>query len=167
MVVIQIIKIFFVRYSSFVSSCHLFLISSASVRSLPFLSFIMSILAWHVPLISPIFSEISRLSHSIVFLYFFALFIEEHLLISPCFSETAFSWVYLSLFPLPFASLLSLAICKASSDSHFAFLRFFFFGMAFVTASYTVLWTSIHSSSGTLSTGSNPLNLFVTSTVYS
>ena len=35
--------------------CHLFLIYSASVRSLPFLSFIMSILAWNVPLISPIF----------------------------------------------------------------------------------------------------------------
>ena len=59
MVVIQIIKIVFVRYSSFVSSCHLFLISSASVRSLPFLS-IMPILAWHVPLISPIFSKRSR-----------------------------------------------------------------------------------------------------------
>ena len=33
-------------------SCHLFLISSASDRSLSFLSFIMPILAWNVPLIS-------------------------------------------------------------------------------------------------------------------
>ena len=32
-------------YSSFVYSCHLFLISSASVRSIPFLSFIVSIFA--------------------------------------------------------------------------------------------------------------------------
>ena len=33
-------------------SCHLFLISSASVRSLRFLSFTMPIFAWSVPLIS-------------------------------------------------------------------------------------------------------------------
>ena len=43
-------------------SCHVFLISSASVRSLPFLSFIMPVLAWNVPLISPIF-----LKRSLVF----------------------------------------------------------------------------------------------------
>ena len=30
--------------------------------------------------------------------------------------NSAFSWVYLSLSPLPFASLLFSAICKASSD---------------------------------------------------
>ena len=35
-----------------------------------------------------------------------------------------------------------------------------------VTASYTMSWTSVHSSSGTLSIRSNPLNIFVTSTVY-
>ena len=36
-------------------SFHLFLISSASVRSIPFLSFIESVFAWNVPLISLIF----------------------------------------------------------------------------------------------------------------
>ena len=36
--------------------------------------------------------------------------------------NSAFGWVYLSLSPLPFASLLSLAICKVS-ESHFAFLH--------------------------------------------
>ena len=36
-------------------SCHLFLISSASVRSLPFLSCIVPIFAWNVPSVSPIF----------------------------------------------------------------------------------------------------------------
>ena len=35
-------------YSSSVCSCHLFLISSASVRSIPFLSFIEPIFAWNV-----------------------------------------------------------------------------------------------------------------------
>ena len=38
-------------YSSFVYSCHLFLISSASVRSIPFLSFMEPIFAWNVPLL--------------------------------------------------------------------------------------------------------------------
>ena len=42
-------------YSSSVYSCYLFLISSASVRFLLFLSFTMPILAWNIPLISPVF----------------------------------------------------------------------------------------------------------------
>ena len=35
-------------------------------------------------------------------------------------------------FPLPLASLLFSTICKASSDNHFGFLNFFFFGMILV-----------------------------------
>ena len=73
-------------YSSSVYSCHLFLISSASVRSRPFLSFIVHIFAWNIPLVSNFLEEISSLSHSIVFLYFFALITEECFLISPCYS---------------------------------------------------------------------------------
>ena len=42
-------------YSSSVYYCHLFLISSASVRSRPFLSFIEPICAWNIPLVSLIF----------------------------------------------------------------------------------------------------------------
>ena len=42
-------------YSSSVYSCHLFLISSDSVRSMPFLSFIVPIFAWKFPLVSLIF----------------------------------------------------------------------------------------------------------------
>jgi len=58
--------------------------------------------------------EISRLSHSIVFLYFLALFIEEDLLISPCYSlKICIQFVYLSLFPSLFTSLFSSVICKA------------------------------------------------------
>ena len=72
--------------------------------------------------------EISSLSHSVVFLYFFALIAEEGFLISPCYSlNSAFKWVYLYFSPLLFASLLFIAICKASSDSHFAF-AFLFLG---------------------------------------
>ena len=40
----------------------------------------------------------------------------------------AVKWVYLSFSPFPFASLLFSAICKATSDSYFAFLHFFFLG---------------------------------------
>jgi len=36
--------------------------------------------------ISNFLEEISSLSHSIVFLYFFALFLKESFLISPCYS---------------------------------------------------------------------------------
>ena len=79
--------------------------------------------------------------------------------------NSAFSWIYHSLAPLLFNSLLSSVICKASSDNHFAFLHFFFFGMVLATASSTMLLTSVLSSSGTLSTRSNPLNLLINSTV--
>ena len=81
--------------------------------------------------------------------------------------NSVFNWMYLCLSPLFCASLRSSATCKASSDDHLAFLLFFFFVMALLTASYTILWTSVHSSSGTLLTRSSPLNLFITSTVNS
>ena len=49
-------------YSSSVYSCHLFWIFSASVRSIPFLSFLELIFAWNVSLVSLIF-----LKRSLVF----------------------------------------------------------------------------------------------------
>ena len=73
-------------YSSSVYFCYLFLISSASVRSISFLYFIVSIIAWKYSLgISNFPEEISTLPHSIVFLYFLALITEEGFLISPCY----------------------------------------------------------------------------------
>ena len=73
--------------------------------------------------------EISSLSHSIVFLYFFALLTEEGFLFLSLLAilwNSAFRWVYLSFSPLLFTSLLYTAIREAFSDSHFAFLHFFF-----------------------------------------
>ena len=58
--VIWVIRSFL--YNSSVCSCHLFLISSISVSSLPFLFFLVPIFAWNVPLASPIF-----LKRSLVF----------------------------------------------------------------------------------------------------
>ena len=92
-------------YSSSVYSCHVLLISSASVRSILFLSFIEPIFAWNVPLVSLIFLEISSLSHSIVFPYFFALITEEGFLISPCYSGTLHSNGFIFPFLLCFLLL--------------------------------------------------------------
>ena len=110
--------------------------------------------------ISNFLEEISSLSYSIVFLYFFVLITEEGFLISLCYSLELCIQMgvsFLSSFAFSFSSFS--AICKASSDNHFAFLHFFFLGMVLITASCMMLRTSIHSSSGTLSIRSNPLNL--------
>ena len=78
--------------------------------------------------------------------------------------NSAFIWVYLSFSPVLFAYLLSTAIYEALL-SHFDFLHFFFLRMVLLPASCEVSWTSVHSSSGTLSVRSSPLNVFLTSTV--
>ena len=140
-------------YSTSVYSCHLFLISSAFVRSIPLLSFIEPIFAWNVPLVSLIF-----LKRSLVFPILLFSSISFHYSLRNVFSyllailwNSTFRWVYLSSSHLPFASLLFSAICKVSSDNHFAFLHFFFLGMVLITAYWTMSQTSVHSSSGTLS----------------
>ena len=156
-----------------VYSCHLFLISSASVRSIPFLSFIEHIFPWNVPLVSLIF-----LKRSPVFPILLFSSIPLHWSLRKAFlSLLAILWnsvvnsVYLSSSSLPLTSLrfsiifFFSAIYKASSDNHFAFLHFFFLGMVLILASYRMSQTSTHSPSGTFSIRSNPLNLFVTSTV--
>ena len=94
-------------YSSSVYPSHLFLISSASVRALPFLSFIVPIFTWNV---SNFLEEISSLSHSIVFLYFFVLITEEGFLISPYYSFKLCIQLVISFlfsFAFSFSSLLS------------------------------------------------------------
>ena len=54
---------------------------------------------------STFLEEISSLSHSIVFLYFFALIAEEGLLVSPCFGtlhSNGYIFLFLPCFLLPF-----------------------------------------------------------------
>src|SRR5574339_29310 len=115
-------------YSSSVYSCHLFLISSASVRSIPFLSFIEPIFAYNVPLVYLIF-----LKRSLVFPILLFSSNSLHWSLRKAFLSllailwnSAFRCLYFSLSPLLFASLLFTAICKASPDSHFAFFAFLF-----------------------------------------
>jgi len=97
-------------YSSYVYSWHLFLIPSAFVRSIPF------VLYWaHLCMkcslgISNFLEEISGLSHSIVFLYFFALITEKGFLFSPHYSlelciQMGISFLF--SFALYFSSFLS------------------------------------------------------------
>ena len=74
------------------------------------------------PGISDFLEEISSLSHSVVLVYFFALFTEEGFLISPCSSLELCIQMGISLifsFAFSFASFS--AICKASLDGNFAF----------------------------------------------
>ena len=106
-------------YSSSVYSCHLYLISSASVRSIPFLSFIEPIFAWNVPLVSLIFFK-----RSLVFLIMLFSSISLHWWLRKAFlSLLAICWnsafrclSFLFSFAFRFSSFHS--YCKASSDRH-------------------------------------------------
>ena len=88
--------------SSSVYSYHLFLMSSASVRSIPLLSFIVPIFAWNVPLVSLIF-----LKRSLGFPNLLFSSISLHWSLRKAFLSllailwnSAFRWVYLSFSPL-------------------------------------------------------------------
>ena len=131
-----------------VYSCHLFLISSASVRYILFL-FIEPIFAWTVLSLSLTF-----LKRSLVLPILLFSSISLHWSLRKAFlSLLHIPWnsaFYLSFSPLPLASLLFSALCKASSDDCFT-LSFLFLGIVLIPASYTTSWTFICSFSGTLS----------------
>ena len=74
-------------YSFSVYSCHHFLISSVSVLYCAHICMKCSLD------ISDCLEEISRLSHSIIFLCFFAVITEESFLISPCYSLELYIWM--------------------------------------------------------------------------
>ena len=118
--VIWVVKTFSVQH--FCVSCHHFLTSSVSGRSLLLLSFIMPILAWNIPLISPIF-----LKGSLVFpiLLFSSISLHVHLrrppYLSLLFSGTVHSLGYISPF-LPCFSLLFFShLIVKSPDNYFAY----------------------------------------------
>ena len=96
-------------YSFSVYSCYLFLLSFASDRSILFLSFIVPIFPWIVPLICLIF-----LKRSLVFCILLFSSISLHWSLRKAFLSllailwnSAFRWVYLSFSTLPLASILS------------------------------------------------------------
>ena len=114
-------------YCSSVYSCHLFLVSSASVRSILFLFFIEPIFVWNIPLVSLTF-----LKRSLVFpiLLFSSISLhwslKEGFLMSPSYClELCIQMGISFLFSFAFR-FSSIAICKASSDNRFAFFSFLF-----------------------------------------
>ena len=104
--------------------------------------------------ISNFLEEVSSLSHSIVFLCFFALIIGRLSYLSLLFFGTLHSDG--CIFPLLVCLSLiffSQLFVRPPQTTHFAFLHFFFLGMVLINASCTMLWTFVHSSLsiGTLS----------------
>ena len=156
-------KIIFVQF--FCVLLHLFLIPYASLRSILFLSFIKPIFAWNVPFLSLISWRDLKSFPFCCFPLF--LCIDNWRRLSYLFAllwNSAFKWEYRSFSPLLFASLLFTAICKASSDSHFAFLPFFFWG----EWSWFMSPIQCHKPLSIVhlaSIRSSPLNLFLTSTI--
>ena len=132
---------------------------TASVRSILFLSFIVPIFAWNIPLVSLI-----CLKRSLVFPILLFSCISLHWSLRKAFlsllailgtlHSNRYIFPFLLCLSLLFfsqlTSLLFTAICKASSDNYFAFLHFFFLEMVLITASW-MSQSSIHSSSGILS----------------
>ena len=154
-------------YSYSVYSCHLFLISSASIRSIPFLSFIEPIFKWNVPLISLIF-----LKRSLVFPNLLFSSISLHWSLRKAFLSllailwnSAFKWEYLSFSPLLFTSLLFIAFVRPPQTAILLLCIYSFWGWSWSLFPCTMSRISVHSSSGTLSIRFSPSNLFLTSTV--
>ena len=152
-------------YSSSVYSCHLFLMSSASVHtvSVPYCAYLCMKYSLGI---SNFLEEISSLSCSIVFLYFFALSLKKPFLSLLAFHwNSTFKWVYLSFSPLPFASLLYSGICKASQTTILPFCFPFSWGWFWSPPPEQCYEPPSIVLQTLLSIRSNPLNLFVTSTV--
>ena len=115
-------------YSS-MYSYHFFLISSASVRSMPFLSFIVPIFAWNIPFVSLIFLKRSLVFPILLFHLFLCIVYLGSLSFLPLlFFGTLHSDRYIFPFRLPFASLLFSVISKSFSDNHFAIYTSFPWG---------------------------------------
>ena len=88
-------------YSSSAYSCHLFLLSSALLGPYHLCPLLHPSLHEMFPHISNFLEEISSISHSIVFFYFFSLITEGGFLISPCCSlELCIQRGYTFPFPL-------------------------------------------------------------------
>ena len=144
-------------------SCHLFLISSTCLISLPLLSFIVPIFAWNVLLVSlsflkrslgfPIllfFSIYLHCSFRKVFFFFPPIiFISWRLIalqycsvfsyLSLLFFGTLYSYGYIFPYFLCLSPLFFLSYLLASSDNQFAYLHFFFLGMVLITEPLSIV----------------------------
>ena len=107
--------------SSSVYSCHLYSISYASVRSIPFLSFIEPIFAWNIPLVFLI-----SLKRFLVFPILLFSSISLHWSLRKAFWSllallwnSAFKWVYLPFSPLPLVYAFEIFKTKWFQRDHY------------------------------------------------
>ena len=120
---------FFV-FSFSVYTGHLFLISYASVRPVSFLSFIVPIFAWNVPLVSLIFLKRALFSlvfpHSFVFLYFFAWSLRKAFLsLFAILCNSTSKWVNFSFLLCLFLLLFSKLFVRPPQTTIFPFALLF------------------------------------------
>ena len=123
---------------------------------------------WNLYVIYPILLKSSTVFPILLFpsVSFQCSFKKASLSLLAVLCNSAFSWVYLSLHPCLWLFFFSQEFIKTSQTTSLpSCITFFLGGLVLLTASCTMLWTSIHSFSGTLSTRCNTLNLFITSTV--
>ena len=109
--------------------------------------------------ISNFLEVISSLSHSVVFLYFFALITGEDFLISPCYLSLPFIGYIFPFLICLWVLFFSQLFVRPPQTAILPFCLFFL-GMDLIPASSIMLSTSIHASSGTLSIRSKPLIYF-------
>jgi len=129
-------------YSSSVYLCYLFLILSAPVRSIPFLSFFVPTFAWNFPLAFLIF-----LKRTLVFpILLFSSLCIVYLRSLSCLSLLFFGILHSDGSIFPFLFYLSLLffsqLCVRPPQT--TILHFFFLRIFLITASCTMLWTSVH-----------------------
>ena len=105
--------------------------------------------------------ELSSISPFITFLYFFALITEEGFLISLLFFGTLHSNGYIFPFLLCLSLLFFSQLFVRLRRQPFCPFAFLFLGDGLDHCLLYNVRTSVHSSSGTVSIRSNPLNLFV------
>jgi len=116
-----------------------------------FLFFIVPIFAWNVPLVSVIFLMRSIVFPILLFISLDCSLRKAFLSLLPIIWNSAFRWVYLSFLFCFLLLFFSQLFVRPPQTTILPFLNFFFLGMVLITTSCTMLWTSIRSSSGTLS----------------
>ena len=133
-------------YSFSVYSCPLFLTCSASVRSIPFLSFIVPIFAWNVSLISLVFLKrplvLPLLLFSSISFYHWGRLSYLSLLFFGTLHSDAYIFPFLLWFSLLFFSQL---FVNPPQTTILPFLHFHSLGIVLIPISCIMSGTSVHS----------------------
>ena len=101
-----------ILYSSLGYFCYLFLISSPSAGSIPFVSFIVPLFAWNIPLVCLVFLKRS-LVFPILLFSTISLYWSLRMAFLPLLGilwKSAFKWEYISFSLLPLASSVTIAM---------------------------------------------------------